>query len=339
MGLTYYVVKRVSLFVLIAFGILLISFFLGRIIPADPIEAMYGSEFVDRLTPEQREKIMHRMGLDRPYHEQFFMYLFDLLQGDFGTSQKSRKPVINEVLQRWPATIEITIASMIIAVAIGVPMGVYSAIHRNTILDNISRVISLTGAAMPSFFLGLGVLTVFYYQLGWIDVCRLSRHLQPPPHVTGLYTIDSLIVGDLPLFVDVLWHLLTPALVLGFIISAQFNRLTRSSMLDALGSDYIKTAWAKGLTAKMVYYKHALKNALIPVVTVIGTSIGGLLNGTLITETIFVWNGLGRYTVSATLWLDFPVIQSTAIIFALIYAGCNLAVDISYSYLNPRIRY
>jgi peptide/nickel transport system permease protein len=300
---------------------------------------MYGSEYVDRLTPEAREYKIRALGLDRPYHEQFVSYLLDLLKGDLGTSQKSRKPVLFEVLYRWPATIEITIASIIIAVAIGVPTGVYSAIHRNSIIDNLSRILSLTGAAMPSFFLGLGVLSFFYFQLGWIDVGRISRHLRPPPHVTGLYTIDSLIAGNLPLFVDVVWHLITPAFVLGFIISAQFNRLTRSSMLDALGSDYIKTAWAKGLTAKLVYYKHALRNALIPVVTVIGTAIGGLLNGTLITETIFVWNGLGRFTVNATMWLDFPVIQGTAIIFALIYAGCNLAVDISYSYLNPRIRY
>jgi peptide/nickel transport system permease protein len=262
-----------------------------------------------------------------------------LLQGDLGISIRTRRPVLEDLRTFLPATIELALAAMGVALLIGITLGMVAAIHRNTAIDAAMRVFALVGGALPIFFLGLVMLAIFYNRLRWLPgPGRLDALLQPPPHVTGMYTVDSLLAGDWIVFRDSLMHLILPALTLGYFSTAVLLRMTRSSMLEVLNQDYIRTARAKGLRDRTVFLRHALKNGMIPVLTTIGITFGSLLSGAVLTETIFAWPGLGRYATASATSLDFPAVMGVTLIAAIVYPVVNTLVDIGYHLLDPRIR-
>lgn len=335
MDLKSYIIKRLALMVVVLWGILTITFVVARVIPADPIGAILGPQAPEEIV----EKVRREWGLDKPLWEQYLYYIWGVLQGDLGKSIKTNRPVIEDLLQFFPATIELATFSLLVAVLIGVPVGILSAIRKDSIVDHVSRVLALVGVSTPVFWLGLVLLYLLYYKLGIVpEPGRLSINVDPPEPITGMILLDSLLRGRLDVFWDALKHILLPAFVLGYFSSAYIMRITRSSLLEVLNQEYIRTARAKGLRERLVLYKHAVRNALIPVVTVIGITYGSLLEGAVLTETIFAWPGLGRYATQAFLSLDYNAVMGATLLIALVYSVVNLIVDILYAFLDPRIR-
>lgn len=335
MNLGTYIARRLGLMVFVLFGVLVITFIVSHVVPADPVAAVLGSQ----APPELIEKVRHEWGLDRPLLEQFINYVWNMLHGNLGKSIRTDRPVSDDLLQYFPATIELSTAAIILAMVVGIPLGIISAIRRNKLSDHLARVFSIFGISMPVFWLGLLLLVVFYYKLGLLpSPGQLDMLLPPPPVVTGLITIDALLAGDWIVFSNYLSHLALPAFVLGFASLASIARITRSSMLEVLRQDYIRTAKSKGLRKHVVIMRHALRNALIPTTTIIGLRYGSLLEGAVLTETIFAWPGVGRYTVGAILYLDFPAIMGSVLAIAVIYSLANLVIDLIYGFLDPRIR-
>ena len=327
--------KRLFLMVIVLFGILVLVFFIAKVIPADPVGALLGGN----APPELVDELKHKLGLDKPLIIQFIDYIKGALRGDFGISLKTNRPVIEDIKEYFPATMELAIFAIIIAVGIGIPLGIFSAVKRNSFVDHFSRIFSILGVSMPVFWTGLLLLLLFYYKLGLLPGSgRLELFIIPPEPKTGLIILDALLEGNWEAFWDGLKHIILPAFVLGYASSASIARMTRASVLDVLRQDFIRTAKAKGLPKRLVIYKHALKNALIPVVTLIGLRFGSLLEGAVLTETIFGWPGLGRYIVNALLVLDYPAIMGGTVFIALIYSLANLVVDITYAVLDPRMR-
>jgi peptide/nickel transport system permease protein len=336
MNFRAYVFRRLLLMLIVLFGVVSITFVVSHVIPADPIGAILGPKAPDEVI----EKMRHEWGLDRPLHEQFVNYVWNLLHGDLGKSIRTNRPIILDLMERFPDTIELSTASLIIAVCVGIPLGIVSACRKDKILDHFSRVFSLFGISLPVFWSGLILLMIFYYRLNWLpSPGPYSTYLRPPPAVTGFISIDSLIAGDVGLFLNHLKHMILPAFVLGFSSMASIARMTRSSMLEVLRQDYIKAARSKGLKERAVVFKHALRNAMIPTVTIIGLNYGSLLEGAVLTETIFAWPGIGTYVTGAILYLDFQAVMSTTLLIAFTYSLCNLIVDILYAFLDPRIKY
>ena len=330
-----YILKRLLLMALVMFGVSIIVFFIAHVIPADPVGALLGGN----APPELVDQMKHQLGLDRPLWEQFEVYMVGLLHGDFGTSLKSNRPVIQDISEYFPATLELAIFSIIFSIVLGVILGIISAVHRNSWADHFSRIFSILGVSMPVFWTGLILLLIFYYLLGWLPGAgQLSLFTIPPKRITGMVIFDALFTGDWTAFWDGLRHIILPSIVLGYAATASIGRITRASMLDVLRQDFIRTAKAKGLSKRIVIYRHALRNALIPVITVIGLTFGGLLEGAVLTETIFGWPGLGRYIVNALLVLDYPAIMGGTFFIALAYSLANLAVDLTYAALDPRMR-
>ncbi|RKX50670.1 MAG: ABC transporter permease [Thermotogae bacterium] len=335
MKLWYFIMKRLFLMVIVLFGILVLVFFIAKVIPADPVGALLGGN----APPELVDELKHKLGLDKPLIIQFIDYIKGALRGDFGISLKTNRPVIEDIKEYFPATMELAIFAIIIAVGIGIPLGIFSAVKRNSFVDHFSRIFSILGVSMPVFWTGLLLLLLFYYKLGLLPGSgRLELFIIPPEPKTGLIILDALLEGNWEAFWDGLKHIILPAFVLGYASSASIARMTRASVLDVLRQDFIRTAKAKGLPKRLVIYKHALKNALIPVVTLIGLRFGSLLEGAVLTETIFGWPGLGRYIVNALLVLDYPAIMGGTVFIALIYSLANLVVDITYAVLDPRMR-
>jgi len=335
MNLLTYVIRRLCLMIFVLFGVLVITFLVSHVIPADPVAAALGSQAPAYLI----EKVRHEWGLDLPLHEQFINYMWNVLHGDLGKSIRTDKPVAEDLLRYFPATIELSTAAIILAIVLSIPLGIISAVRRNKLSDHITRVFSIFGISMPVFWLGLLLLAALYFKLGLMpSPGQLSFQLTPPSRVTGFIIVDSLLAGDLNAFFNYLSHLILPAFVLGFASLASITRITRSSMLEVLRQDYIRTARAKGLRRRVVITRHALRNALIPTTTVIGLRFGSLLEGAVLTETIFAWPGVGRYAVGAILYLDFPAIMGSVLAIAVIYSLANLVVDIVYGFLDPRIR-
>jgi len=259
---------------------------------------------------------------------------------DFGIALRTQNPVSKDLKAYFPATLELVTLAMLIAITCGIGLGILSAVRRNKMADNISRVFSLVGISMPAFWLGLLLILILYYHLGIIPAGgRLSPRISPPLTVTGLYTVDSLIAGEFRTFWDALYHLLGPALVLGWIQTAYICRVTRSSMLEVFNEEYIRTARVKGLREKIVIFRHALKNAAIPVITMVGISFGYLLEGSVLTETVFGYPGLGRYSVNSFLSLDLNAVVGSITLIAICYALSNLIVDLLYGFLDPRVKY
>jgi peptide/nickel transport system permease protein len=262
-----------------------------------------------------------------------------VLHGNLGRSIKSKRPVLDDIRQYLPATIELATTSIITGLILGVGMGIISAVWRGRFIDYVTRVVALVGVSFPVFVLALLALSIFHAQLGWAaGPGRLDVRLTKPAYVTGLYLIDSLIAGKGQVFANAVSHLVLPSLVLGVYSSGLISRITRSSMLEVLGAEYVRTARAKGLSERVVIMKHAFSNALIPVVTIIGLSFGNLLSGAVLTETIFSWPGIGRYAFQASTSQDFPAIMGISMLIAFIYVGVNFVVDILYFFLDPRIR-
>jgi len=303
--------------------------------PGDPAALFLGQ----MVTPEDLEKVRREMGLDDPLHIQYLRYLKDAIKGNLGISYYTKQSVLSELLRLFPATVELSIASMVIALLVGISAGVISALKQNSIFDNVSMVVALGGVSMPVFWVGLILMWVFSFKLGWTPISgRLAVQIDLK-QITGLFVIDSIITGNIAALRDSLRHLILPALSLATISMGIIARFTRSSMLEVIRQDYIRTARAKGVSEALVIFKHAFKNALIPVVTVVGLQFGLLLGGAVVTETVFSWPGIGNVIIVSILRRDYPMVQGALLLLALLYVIINLLVDVSFSYLDPRIRY
>ncbi len=315
-------------------GVTLLTFSISHIIPGDPVRATLGPY----PSAEAVEQLKKKWGMDRPVYIQYLRYMKNLVKGDLGTSFQSSRDVKEDLKQYFPATFELTIFSLIFALLLGIPLGIIAATKRDRWIDHGTRVFSLIGVSMPIFWLGLILLLLLYLKIGIFPPGgRLSSSLSPPRDVTGFYLLDSLLTGNWKLFWDCLWHILMPAFCLSFANVGVISRMTRSSMLDVLSQDFIRTAEAKGLPQKLVIYKHALKNAMIPVITVVGVMFGRLIAGAVLTETIFSWPGLGLYTVQSILYLDFQPIMGFTILVSFFYVAVNLVTDILYGLFDPRV--
>jgi peptide/nickel transport system permease protein len=337
MSLHTYVARRVVLLLPLIVGITLLTFVVSHFVPSNPLAANLGDRAL--ANPEIVESYRRKWGLDRPLPEQYLRYLTGLARGDFGDSLSSRRPVSEDLRQYLPATLELATTAMIISVLIGIPLGIVAAINRGRSLDQAIRLGTLLGASVPIFWLALLALMLFYARLGWAPAPgRLDARISPPPTLTGMYSVDALLAGQWGTLRNALWHLALPALTLAAFQLAYIVRVTRSSMVEAIGQDYVRTARAKGLRERAVTLRHAARNAMIPTVIYLGLGFGGLLAGTVITETIFSWPGLGRYAFHATKTLDFPAIMSVTTVIAVIYVTVNLVVDVLQVLIDPRVR-
>ncbi len=317
-------------------GVTVLAFFLIRLIPGDPIELMVGERGID---PARHAMLRAEMGLDKPIYVQYFIYISNVLQGDLGKSIVTKKPVMEEFLTLFPATVELSLVAILLAVSIGLPIGILAALRRGRATDYAVMGTALTGYSMPIFWWGLLMILLFSVVLGWTPVSgRISVLFFFEP-VTGFMLIDSLLSGQDGAFRSAVSHLILPSIVLGTIPLAVIARMTRSSMLEVLGEDYIRTARAKGLPPGRVVFIHALRNALIPVVTVIGLQVGVLLAGAILTETVFSWPGIGNWLVESINRRDYPVLQGGILIAATLIILVNLVVDLLYGVINPRIRH
>lgn len=337
MTLLRYLARRLALGVVSLFGIVLVAFLVAHMVPADPLAVVLSDQATK--DPSIRAAYVKRWGLDRSLPEQFVRYLLNVMRGDLGESFTTRRPVLQDLRQYLPATIELTVAALVFSVVVGVPLGIVAAVRHNGGADHLARIVSLVGAASPIFWTGLVALYVFYYLLDWFPgPGRLDPYLQSPRRLTGFVLLDSLLAGNADTFWSGLRHLLLPAMVLGWFIMGIITRTTRAALLEILSADYVRTARAKGLGELPVVVLHALRNALIPVVTVTGLAFASLLSGAVLTETVFAWPGIGRYAVTASANLDYPAILGVTILTAVIYIGVNFAVDVLYGVLDPRIR-
>jgi peptide/nickel transport system permease protein len=329
------ILRRLLFLVVTIIGMSAFIFIVTHAVPQDPARLVAG-DYANRAT---LEKVRRDLGLDRPVYEQYYLYMRALVRGDLGRSFMSNKPVLKEILTFLPATIELGLASIVFSVVLGLGLGVLSAVHRGRWIDHSSRFISVMGAAMPIFWYGLMLQLIFYRRLGWLPVGgRLGSGFMPPPTVTGLYTIDALLAGQGAAAWDAGVHLILPGLSLSLITVAILARITRSSMVETLSQDYIRTARSKGLREPRVVLAHALRNASLPIVTVFGLRLGAVFAGAVLTEAVFAWPGIGTYAYKAIEFSDFPVIIGFAIVASLLYAVINLMTDLVYFVLDPRLQ-
>lgn len=331
-----YIGRRLVTACVMALAATFVVFLIAHMVPTDPIRAMLGD--LAASNPATVARFRALWGLDRPLHEQYLLFLKGLLNGDLGISIKTRRGVLEDILQYAPATIELASAAAVMTVAIGVPFGILAAVFRDSWVDHLARLVSLIGVAAPTFWLAFLALAFFY---GGLHIApapgRLGIADIPPPTVTGLFTVDAAIAGDWKTFQSALAHLIMPAAVLTASTLGLITRTMRSSMLESLGQDYVRVARAKGLPEHRVVIGHAVPNALIPLVTLGGLAYAELLAGAVMTETIFAWPGLGRYTYQSAISLDFPAILGITLLVAAVYLLMNLIVDISYAFLDPRV--
>ena len=331
-----FILRRLLLLIPILLGLTVLIFLFIRLLPGDPASAILG----ERATPESLARVREALGLDRPMIEQYWEYVSGLARGDLGSSFLTNRDVVDDFLQRFPATLELTAAAMVFALGLGIPLGMLTAKRRGTWVDQLGTAASLIGISIPIFFLGLMLKWLFAIQFPILpDSGRIDLIDYFIPRVTNLMTVDALLAGDWGGFMDALRHLILPGIALGTIPLAVIMRITRASVIDVLNEDYVRTANAKGLHSEVVDRRHVLRNALLPVVTVIGLQTGLLLGGAILTETIFGWGGVGKWIYDAVLSSDYQVIQSGVLLLALIFILVNLIVDVSYAFLNPRIRY
>lgn len=330
-----YTIRRLLMLIPVLIGMSIITFSIIHALPGDPARAVLG----ERASAEQIAEVRESMGLDKPIYVQYFNYIGKLLQGDLGRSYITGREIAPELFTYLMATFELAIAAMLIAVFFGVNLGILSAWRQNSWVDYSAMMIALIGVSMPVFWLGLMEQWLFAQELGWLpSSSRLDARTMFEP-ITGLYVIDSIITGNWAVLGDAIRHLILPAVALGTIPMAIIARMTRSSMLEVMRSDYIRTARAKGLSEFWVIYKHTLKNAFIPVLTVVGLQTGMLLGGAVLTETIFSWPGIGRYLYDAITSRDYQIIQSGILVVATIFVLINLIVDLLYAMIDPRIKY
>jgi peptide/nickel transport system permease protein len=318
-------------------GITMVLFIVTHAIPVNPLVVILNEKSLEN--PEAVRSATEKWGLDKSLPVQYLIYLKNLAQGDMGTSFKTKNPVVDDLRDFLPATIELALGSLLFAIVLGLPLGIMSAVKSGKFIDKVSLVVSLIGASMPPFWSGLMVLFVFYYKLDWLPgPGRIDSRLVGPEHITGLFLVDSVLTKDWVSFWSSLQHLILPSIILGWFTLALITRITRSSLLEVLSMDFIRTARGKGIRERNVIVVHALRNAMIPVITVLGLAFAGLISGAIMTETIFAWPGIGRYEVEASINLDYPAIMGTTLLFAVIYMIFNIFVDVSYALFDPRIR-
>jgi peptide/nickel transport system permease protein len=329
-----FVVRRLLLLVPILLGLSILVFLWIRALPGGPAQALLG----ERATDAQIQQIEREYGLDKPIHVQYWRYMQTVRRLDFGQSVTTRRDVTEELRQKFPATVELAFAAMFFAILFGIPLGFFAAKRYGGLFDNLSLVGSLLGVSIPVFFLGIILKYVFAIQLGLLPTVGRIDVLIDLEHPTGFYVLDALIAGDMSAFVDTLEHLILPAIALGSIPLATVARITRAAVLDVQNEDYVRTARAKGMSPGIVDRRHVLRNALLPIVTVIGLQVGFLLAGAVLTETVFAWPGIGTWLVDAIESRNYPVLQGGILFVALVFVLVNLIVDVSYAFLNPRIR-
>jgi peptide/nickel transport system permease protein len=332
-----FVLRRVLATPLLLLGVATVAFFLSQMTKGDPLSAIVPERQMNNAEIVAAAK--EKWGLDRPLIERYAIYIGQLAQGDLGVSFSTRRPVSQDLGERLPATLELVTAAMLLATSLGIVIGVLAARYKNGPTDYVSRIFSLVGSSLPVFWSGLILLFVFSVKIGvFPGPGRLDARTTPPPAVTGFHTVDSLLSGDIPLFFESLHHLALPAFVLAWSVIGIIVRLVRSSLLDVLGQDYIRTARAKGAGETRVMLNHALRNALIPTLTIIGFSFAYLITGAVLTETVFSWPGIGSYAVSSARSLDFPGIIGVTLIGSVAFLTANLLTDIAYAFANPRVK-
>ena len=329
-----FVVRRLLLLVPILLGLSILVFAWIRALPGGPAEALLG----ERATAASIAQIEKQYGLDEPLPVQYLAYLKTVVQGDFGSSITTRRPVTEEIKRRFPATVELALAAGIFAIVLGIPLGFLAAKRYGGVLDHASLVGSLLGISIPVFFLGIILKYIFSVQLGWLPTVGRMSVLIDVDHPTGFYVLDAILAGNMEALWDVLKHLVLPAVALGSIPLAIIARITRAAVLDVQNEDYVRTARAKGMSPGIVDRRHVLRNALLPISTIIGLQVGLLLSGAVLTETVFAWPGMGTWLVDAIDSRDFPVLQGGILFLAVIFVFVNLLVDLSYAIINPRIR-
>lgn len=333
-----YVAKRLLMVVGILLGVLTITFVLGRVLPGSPVEMMLGA----KPTPEQIEDARQELGLDRPVAVQFAHYVWNALQGDLGTSLRTGRAVTSEIAQRMTATLELVTLAMLIAIFLGVPMGVVSAVRRDSWRDHGARIFSIAGMALPVFLTGMLLQMIFYGALGWLPLQgRIDADFlldQEFATRSGFYLIDTLIAGDLAAFGSALRHLLLPVATLALAALATVTRISRNMMIEVMNEDFVRTAHAYGLPLGRIHYRYALKATLIPMLTVIGLTYGYMLGGSVVVEYVFDWPGLGGYVVGSLITNDFPAVMGVTLFLALSYLLVNLLVDLLYFLVDPRLR-
>jgi ABC-type dipeptide/oligopeptide/nickel transport system permease component len=317
-------------------GVIVITFLLTRALPGDPAAFFAGQAASEEAVQEIRVKL----GLDKSLPMQFWVYLNDLVRGDLGVSLSSGQPVLQELVTRLPASLELTLAGLIFAVAVAIPLGIAAATRPNSWIDHLCRGITTAGVSLPTFFTGLLLAYVFYFLLGWAPspLGRLDPYLSPPANVTGFYTIDSLIAGEPALFVASVKQLILPALTLGLFVLAPLARMTRASMLGVLSADFVRTARASGLKPTTVLFRYAFRNALLPVITTLGMVFSFLLGSNVLVEKVFAWPGIGSFAIEALVSSDYAPVQGFVLTMAVLYVLLNLAIDIVYGLVDPRIR-
>lgn len=330
-----YLGRRLLEMVPVFFGVLLIVFTIAHLTPGDPVVVLLG----EHATPEAINRMRGELHLNDPLPVQFIKYLGRVLRGDLGNSIQSNEGVAEELATRFPATVELAVAAMLIASTVGILAGTLAATRQNSFFDGASMFAALFGFSMPIFWLGIMLILLFAAYLGWFPISGRLDYTVEITRVTNLYVLDALLAGNWTAVANALWHLVLPAVTLSTVPLAIIARMTRSSLLEVLRQDYVRTARAKGLAEGRVISRHAIKNAFIPVVTVIGLNVGSLLGGAVLTETIFAWPGVGRLVVDAIFARDYPLVQGVVLMIALLFVVVNLVVDVSYAYLDPRIRY
>ena len=326
--------RRLLQLIPVLFGVSLVVFFMVRAIPGDPAQILLGQT----ATPEAVAEVRTQLGLDKPVIVQDLLFLRDAATGDLGNSLVEGKPVTTALLDKFPATLELTLAALLFAVVIGVPVGVIAAVRQYSLLDRVTSVIALTGVSMPIFWLAMILVVVFTVNLGLLPFPGRVGNEVSFTSYTGIYTLDTLITLNFPAFWDVLKHLILPAVALGTIPMAVVTRMTRSSMLEVMNEDYVRTARAKGVVPWRVVFRHALRNAMLPTVTVIGLQFGLLMGGAILTETIFTWNGIGQFAIQSIDGRDYAGIQGVVLYGAVFFVLINLLVDVLYAILDPRVR-
>lgn len=335
--LARYLLIRVAVSVLLAWGVTLVTFSMTTLVPTDPVTAMIGERAAG--DPAQVEAFREAAGLDKPLPVQYVTYLGNLVQGDLGTSNQTRQPIADEIGKALPASIELGLGAILIAVVIGITLGLLAALKRDKLVDQVVRAFSLIGVSAPTFWIATVFYFLFFYKLQWVPGAgRLDPGWIPPPRVTGMYTVDSLLAGDVWTFGNAVGHLILPSSVLALFTIGLLTRFSRSSVLEVLDLDYVRAARAKGLPSHHVVLRYVLRAAMVPIITVVGLAFGSLLSGAVLTETVFAWGGIGQYAYNGATKLDLPVIMGVGLVIGIIYILVNLIVDVIYGFIDPRVR-
>jgi peptide/nickel transport system permease protein len=334
MNFPRYVIQRLLMIIPVLFGVSILTFSLAYLVPGDPARLAAGPQASQAMYEQLREEF----GLDDPLPVQYWHYVTGLVQGDWGDSILSRRPVLSDLGTFWPATLELVLVAMTIATVVGVPLGIVAAVRADRMADHASRIISLLGVSMPAFWLAILMQLLFGLRLDWLPISGRLPTLTPPPDpITRLYLVDSLLRGEWATFREAFSHIILPALTLSFASLATIARFTRASLLDVLHNDYVRTARAKGLTERRVVMRHAMRNAFIPTLTMIGLSFGWSMGGSVLVETVFDWPGIGLYATKSALTLDFMPIMGIALLYGIVFSLINIVIDISYGLLDPRV--